>query len=65
MYPEETMPSAPVCSLNDLMYWQHARIIAESARMGKRQWPFVMDRFKKLRSGEIAWDSIREYVKER
>ena len=23
-----------------------------------------MDRFKKLRSGEIAWDSIREYVKE-
>jgi len=24
-----------------------------------------MDRFKKLQSGEIAWDSIREYVKER
>ena len=23
-----------------------------------------MDRFKRPRSGEIAWDSIREYVKE-
>ena len=33
--------------------------------MGKRQWAFIMDRFKKLQSGEIAWDSIREYVKER
>ena len=59
------MPPAAVRTLNDLMYWQYAKIIAESARMGKRQWPFVMDRFKKLRSGEIAWDSIREYVKER
>ncbi len=33
--------------------------------MGKHQWAFIMDRFKKLQSGEIAWDSIREYVKER
>ena len=59
------MPPAAVRTLNDLMYWQYAKIIAESAGIGKRQWPFVMDRFKKLRSGEIAWDSIREYVKER
>jgi hypothetical protein len=47
------------------MYWQYAKIIADSAGVGKRQWAFVMERFKKLQSGEIAWDSIREYVKER
>ncbi len=46
------------------MYWQYAKIIADSAGVGKKQWAFVMDRFKKLQSGEIAWDSIREYVKE-
>lgn len=33
--------------------------------MGKRQWAFVMERFKKLQAKEIAWHSIREYVKER
>ena len=46
------------------MYWQCAKIIADSAGVGKRQWAFVMDRFKKFQSGEIASDSIREYVKE-
>jgi hypothetical protein len=59
------MPPAAVRNLRDLLYWQYAKIIAASAGMGKRQWAFIMDRFKKLRSGEIAWDSIREYVKER
>lgn len=59
------MPPTAVRSLKDLLYWQYAKIIAESAGMGKRQWAFIMDRFKKLQSGEIAWDSIREYVKER
>ena len=62
-YSCETMPPA-VRTLNDLMYWQYAKIIADSAKMGKRQWPFIIDRFKKLQSGGIALDSIREYVKE-
>jgi hypothetical protein len=32
----------------------------------KRQFEFVMNRFKKLASGEINWStSIREYVKEK
>ncbi len=44
--------------------WQYAKIIADSAGVGKRQWAFVMERFKKLQTGEIEWDSIREYVKE-
>lgn len=59
------MPPAAIRNLRDLLYWQYAKIIADSAGVGKRQWAFVMDRFKKLQSGEIAWDSIREYVKER
>lgn len=60
----EPMPPAAIRDLRDLLYWQYAKIIAESAGAGKKQWAFVMDRFKKLQSGEIAWDSIREYVKE-
>jgi len=59
------MPPTAVRTLKDLLYWQYAKIIAGSAGMGKKQWPFIMDRFKKLQSGEISWDSIREYVKER
>ncbi len=59
------MPPAAIKTLRDLLYWQYAKIIAESAGMGKRQWAFVMDRFKRLQSGEIAWNSIREYVRER
>jgi hypothetical protein len=49
----------------DLLFWPYAKIIADSAGVGKRQWAFIMECFKKLQSGEIAWDSIREYAKER
>ena len=60
------MPPPAVKTIRDLIYWQYAKIISESAGFGKRQWGFVMNRFKKLRSGEICWaTSIREYVKER
>jgi hypothetical protein len=33
--------------------------------MGKRNWGFIMRKFKQLRDGEIFWNEIREYVKER
>lgn len=59
------MPPAAVRSVRDLLFWQYAKIISESAGAGKKQYGFVMDRFKKLVSGEIVWStSIREYVKE-
>ena len=58
------MPPAAIRDLRDLLFWQYAKIIADSAGVGKKPWAFVMERFKKLQSGEIAWDSIREYVKE-
>ena len=60
------MPPKAVRSIQDLIFWQYAKIISESARYGKKQWRFVMDRFQKLSSGEVNWSSsIREYVKER
>ncbi len=59
------MPPAVVKSVKDLIYWQYAKIIADSAGMGKKDYGFVMNKFKELRAGSISWNEIREYVKER
>lgn len=59
------MPPSAVRTLQDLLYWQYAKIISGSSGAGRKQYAFVMDRFSRLRSGNITWDSIREYVKER
>jgi hypothetical protein len=59
------MPPPAVRCVRDLLYWQYAKIIAESAGVGKRNWGFVMSRFKRLQRGEMSWSGIREYVKER
>ncbi len=58
------MPPPAIKTMRDLLLWQYAKIIADSAGMGKRNWRFVMNRFKKLQGGEIFWNEIREYVKE-
>jgi HNH endonuclease len=61
------MPPKAVRTVRDLIYWQYAKLIAESAGYGKtKNYGFIMDRFKQLISGEIQWSgSIREYIKER
>jgi rubrerythrin len=60
------LPPRAVKTIQDLIFWQYAKIISEAAGYGKKQFGFVMNRFKKLSSGEINWStSIREYVKER
>lgn len=59
------MPPAVVKTVRDLIYWQYAKIIADSAGVGKKDYGFVMNKFKELRSGSISWNEIREYVKER
>ena len=52
-------------TVRDLLYWQYAKLIARSAGYDKN-YGFVMERFKKLQSGEVNWSgSIREYIKER
>ena len=53
-------------TIGDLIFWQYAKIISQSAGYGKKEFGFVMNRFKKLSSGEINWStSICEYVKEK
>lgn len=60
------MPPNAVKTIQDLIYWQYGKIISESAGAGKKKYAFVMDRFKKLQSGEIEWSgAIREYIHER
>ena len=59
------MPPAAVKTVKDLIYWQYAKIIADSAGIGKKDYGFVMNKFKQLREGSISWNEIREYVKER
>ncbi len=58
------MPPPAVKTLRDLVFWQYAKIISESAGLGKKNWRFVMSRFKQFQEGEIFWNEIREYVKE-
>ena len=59
------MPPSAVKTVQDIIYWQYAKIIANSSGIGNKEFGFVMNRFKKLQSGQITWDWIREYIKER
>lgn len=44
------MPPSAVKTLRQLIFWQYAKIIAESAGFGKN-YRFIMNRFKKTRLG--------------
>ncbi|MFQ5832424.1 MAG: HNH endonuclease [Candidatus Thorarchaeota archaeon] len=60
------MPPAAVKTIRNLIYWQYSKIISSSAGFGKKQFAFIMNRFKKLQAGEIEWSgSIQEYIRER
>jgi hypothetical protein len=60
-----TMPPPAVKTVKDLLFWQYAKIIAESAHFGKSNYGFIMSKFKELQTGKIQWStSIREYIKE-
>jgi 5-methylcytosine-specific restriction endonuclease McrA len=55
------MPPPAVKTVRDLIYWEYAKLIAERAVGSRRQWGFVMDRFRKLVEGRIKpSDIIRE-----
>jgi hypothetical protein len=58
------MPPPAVKTVEDLIYWQYAKIISKSAGYGMN-YGFIMNRFKGLQSGAIRWSgSIREWVLE-
>lgn len=59
------MPPSAVKTVRDLIFWQYAKLISDSAGYGKTQYPFIMSKFKELQAGKIVWStSIREYVHE-
>lgn len=59
------MPPPAVKTIRDLIFWQYAKIISESAGFGKKNWGFIMKKFTQLKEGEIFWNEIREYIKEK
>jgi Zn finger protein HypA/HybF involved in hydrogenase expression len=59
------VPPAAVKSVKDLIYWQYAKIVAESAGMGKKDYGFVLNKFKQLKQNQILWNGIKEYIKEK
>jgi hypothetical protein len=57
------MPPSAIKTIKDLIFWQYAKIIAESAHIGKTNYGFIMSKFKELQTEKIHWSmSIREYV---
>lgn len=60
------MPPTNVRTPRQLIYWQYAKIISESAGMGKKNYGMIMNAYKKLCDGTMSWStSVREWIKER
>ncbi|MEM4284048.1 MAG: HNH endonuclease [Candidatus Caldarchaeum sp.] len=61
----EHMPPPVVKTVQDLIFWEYAKLIAESAVGDRKNWGFVMHTFKQLKSGKLQWSStLREWEKE-
>ena len=60
------MPPSAVKTVKDVIYWQYAKIISASAKIGKSNYGMIMSTYRKLCMGEIVWSSsVREYLRER
>jgi len=58
------LPKA-VKSIRDLIFWQYAKMISQSAGFGQTKSIFMISRFHKLKKGHIEWSStIQEWIKE-
>ncbi len=59
------MPPPAIKSIKDIIFYQYAKIISESAGYGKKNYGFIMATWKKLKSGEMQWSStVREWLRE-
>ena len=59
------MPPPAIKSIRDIIYYQYAKIISESAGYGKKNYGFILGTWKKLKSGEMHWSStVREWLRE-
>jgi hypothetical protein len=62
--PMSLKPPKYVGTVRQLIYWQYAQLIAQSAGFADN-YGFVISRYKKLLSGEMKWSSsVRDYQKE-
>ena len=60
------MPANYVKTVRQLLYYQYAKIISESAHWGKTNYGMITTKYKQLLSGEIHWSSsVREWLKEK
>jgi hypothetical protein len=50
-------PPRAVKNIRDLIYWEYAKLIAKTAGLGN-QYPFIMNRFMKLKNGEMKFSNI-------
>jgi hypothetical protein len=61
------MPAPTIKTIRDLIFYQYAKIIAESAGIKKHRsgeyYRFIIDRVNKLRSGEINMSAITRELK--
>jgi hypothetical protein len=58
------MPPKYVTTVRQLIYWEYARLIARAAGF-EGNYGFIVSRYKKLASGEMAWSSsVRDHEKE-
>lgn len=59
------MPPKAIKSVKDVIFYQYAKIISNSAGFGKENYGMIMSNWKKLKSGEIHWStSVREWLLE-
>lgn len=52
------MPPSAVKTVKDLIFWEYAKLISGSALSNRKQFPFVMKKFKELQTGKIKWSDI-------
>lgn len=58
------MPPKAVKTIRDLIFWEYAKLISDSAGIGRKQYPFIMMKFKELQEGTISWSGVlREDLK--
>jgi hypothetical protein len=60
------MPHSSVKTIKQVIFWQYAKIVSESAGMGKQNYGMIMNTYKKLCDGSISWSStVREWLREK
>jgi hypothetical protein len=59
------MPPKSIKTVKDIIFYQYAKIIANSSGFGKDNYAIIMSAWKRLKNGEIHWSSsVREWVHE-